>query len=134
MQANGCCILLQLEKKATAHEQESRKLPQHKLRADMKTRWGSVFDMIDRILEQQEAIVVLASDRKAAHLVPSWQDMDVLDSVAAVLCPLRDFTDLLSGETKVPILPLLTQIQDNILSHKETDSSLTTENQDKNQS
>ena len=66
--------------------------------ADMKAQWRSVIDMIDRILEQQEAVsVVLASDQKAAHLAPLWQDIDILDSVAAVLCPLQDCTDILAG-------------------------------------
>ena len=61
-------------------EQEDRKLPQHKLRVDAKTQWGSVLDIIDQILEQQEAIrVVLASDWKAAHLVPLWKNKDVLE-------------------------------------------------------
>lgn len=105
-------------------EQESKQLPKHRLRADVKTRWGSVLNMIDWILEQQKATrVVLASDRKAAHLVPTWQDTDVLDSVihVAVLRPLRDFTDLLAGESEVTvsaILPLLTHIQENIVKHK----------------
>ena len=36
--------------------------------------------MMEQIVEQQEAIrVVLASDRKVSHLIPSWQDLDVLD-------------------------------------------------------
>ena len=41
-----------------------------------------MFDMINCIMEQQETIrIVLASDQKTAHLVPTWQDMDVLESV-----------------------------------------------------
>ena len=97
----------------------------------MKTRWGSVFDMINRILEQQEPIrVVLASDRRTAHLVPTWQDMDVLESVVAVLSPLREFTDLLAGEKKVTvsaILPLLHHIQNTILTNTPGESYLTKE-------
>ena len=32
---------------------------------DVVTRWGSIFDMISRILEQQQALsAVLAEDRK----------------------------------------------------------------------
>ena len=35
-----------------------------------------------RILEQQDAIrMVLGQDRKVSHLVPTWQDFDVLESV-----------------------------------------------------
>ena len=36
----------------------------------------------ERIVEQQDTIrVVLSQDRKVSHLVPSWQDFDVLKSV-----------------------------------------------------
>ena len=39
-----------------------------------------------RVLQQMEAVrVVLVSDRKASHLIPSWQDCDVLDSIAGAL-------------------------------------------------
>ena len=44
-------------------------------------------------MEQQEAIwVVLASDHKVPHLIPSWQDFDVLDSLLVVLHPLHQMT------------------------------------------
>ena len=111
--------------------QEEKKLPKHKLKADCPTRWGSAFDMISRIVEQQEAIrVVLANDRKTAHLIPTWQDFDVLDSMLAVLTPLREMTDTLSGEKSVSISavkPLLRHICDTVLLRKEGDSTLTTE-------
>ena len=55
--------------------------------------------MIERIIEQRKPIrSVLGSDRALAHLVPTWQDQDVLDSIIVVLRPLRDFADLLAGE------------------------------------
>ena len=61
--------------------QHERQLPVHKLKADTPTRWGSSLSMLQRITEQQEAIrVVLATDRKASHLIPTWQDFEVVDS------------------------------------------------------
>ena len=70
-------------------EQEKKILPKHRLNADVTTRWGSVFDMIEQIIEQREPIwSVLGSDRASAHLVPTWQDQDILHSIIAVLRPL----------------------------------------------
>ena len=74
--------------------------------------------------------IILASDRRTAHLVPTWQDMDVLESVVAVLSPLCEFTDLLAGKKKVTvsaILPLLRHIQGTILADKRGGSNLTKE-------
>ena len=42
--------------------------------------------MISRILEQIR--LVLSSDRTASHLVPIWQDLDVLKSVNSAVSPL----------------------------------------------
>ena len=70
-------------------EQEKKNLPKHRLKADVKTRWGSVFDIIERIIEQREPIrSVLGNDRASAHLVPTWQDQDVSDSIIVVLRPI----------------------------------------------
>ena len=70
--------------------QEQKKLPVHRLKLDVVTRWGSAYDMVERVLEQMEAIrIVLGGDRNSSHLIPTWQDRDVLDSVAAALKPLK---------------------------------------------
>ena len=51
--------------------------------------------MVSRILEQEEAIrLVLSSDRKACHLIPSWQDIDVLQSIDRALAPISSLTDI----------------------------------------
>ena len=45
---------------------------------------GSVFDMIDCNMKQQEPIrIVLVGDQRTALSVPTWQDMNVLESVVA---------------------------------------------------
>ncbi|XP_044189519.1 uncharacterized protein LOC122968392 [Thunnus albacares] len=60
--------------------------------------------MTERVLEKEAAIQqVLKVDRKARHLVHTWQDIDVLESVKKALSPLRDFTDALSGEDYVSL-------------------------------
>ena len=75
---------------------------QKKLKADVSTRGASTADMVSRIVGKQEAIrVVLGEDRDTSHLVPSQQDVNVLESIDEVTKPLRDITDLLSGEKRV---------------------------------
>ena len=53
--------------------------------------------MVSRKLEQEEAIcTVLAKDRKTIHIVPTWQDINVLASIDRALSPLSNLTDMLS--------------------------------------
>lgn len=60
--------------------------------------------MVERLVEQMEAVrVVLASDRRSSHLIPSWQDCDILDSITGALKSLKEMTDDLSGEKEVTI-------------------------------
>ena len=56
---------LAVGKKAVIYEQDTLNLPTHKFIADVSNRWGSTFEMVSRIIEQEEAIcAVLADDRK----------------------------------------------------------------------
>ena len=103
-------------------------LPQHSLVNDCVTRWGSQQKMVERILEQESAIQqVLGPDRRCSHLIPTWQDVEVLQSIHAVLSPLADFTDMLSGEERVTasaIKPLLNVLQNKVLVASGTDTTL----------
>ena len=55
---------------------------------DCATRWGSRQKMVSRLLEQESSIrQVLSADRKATHLIPTWQDLEVLESIQAALSP-----------------------------------------------
>ena len=65
----------------------------------MSNKMGSQIKMKERILHAIRQ--VLSNDRKSVHLIPSWQDTEVLESIKSALGPLRDFTDLLSGEKHV---------------------------------
>ena len=111
--------------------QQQKDLPLKKLKGDVCTRWGSTADMIERIVEQQDAIhVVLSQDRKVSHLVPSWQDFDVLKSVLEAVKGFKDLTDLLSGEKRVTcsaIKPLIKVIHDKMVIPKDDDTALTIE-------
>ena len=105
------------------------KLNQRSLVADCSTRWGSMEKMVRRILEQEEAIrVVLSADRKTTHIVPTWQDIDVLKAIHKALSPLSSLTDMLSGEEYVTVsavLPMLTLISDELLQDEQSDTQLT---------
>lgn len=115
-------------------KQKSLKLPQHKLIHDEPTRWGSIYDMVERFCEQQQAVcAVLADDRKKWFLMPKDTDMTTLETVRDVLAPLSDFTDALSGEkeaTLLSVLPLLWKIQA-CLKDEEGDSPLALEMKEK---
>ena len=55
--------------------------------------------MVGRILEQKEAIRLAPSaDRSAFHLISSWQDIDVVESIDKTVSPLHELTDILFGE------------------------------------
>ena len=85
--------------------------------------------MISRVLEQEKALhQVLSMDRKTAHLVPTWQDLEVLESINKALVPLADFTDIFSGEKYVTfsaLIPLLKHIIDDVLCEDNEDTTLT---------
>ena len=82
--------------------QRQKNLTEKKLKGDVVTRWGSKVEMMQRVMEQQQDIhMVLSQDRKVSHLVPTWQDFDVLESVLEAMKGFADLTDLLSGEKRV---------------------------------
>ena len=79
-------------------------LPSHNLITKSLTRWGSRQLMVEQMLEQEKAIAqVLGADKKSRHLVPTWQDIDVLESMNKAVSPLKEFTDALSGEAYVSV-------------------------------
>ena len=108
--------------------QTDHNLPSHTLIADCPTRRGSIHKMVARILEQVTAIrMVLSADHKYSHLLPTWQDIEVLEVINEVLSPLADLTDLLSGEKYVSvssIKPVVKHIRSDALAEKDDDVSL----------
>ncbi|KAL6465735.1 hypothetical protein MHYP_G00258680 [Metynnis hypsauchen] len=92
------------KKRDLAAAQEEYNLPKHKFVSETPTRWGSHQQMVKRVLEQKRAITeVLSKDKKTRSLVPTWQDVDILESIDAALSPLLEFTDALSGESYVSV-------------------------------
>ncbi|CAM4697888.1 unnamed protein product [Leuciscus chuanchicus] len=96
-------------------------LPQHLLISESPTRWGSRQKMIERFLEQEKAITrVLGADKKTRHLVPTWQDLEVLEATNKAVKPLQDFTDALSGESYRRKKELTKTIKANIMRYLES--------------
>ena len=94
----------------------------------VKTRWGSTYNMVERFLEQQQAIsAVLAEDRRCWHLMPNDGQVSVLENLADVMKPLYFLIDGLAGEKEVPasaVRPVLKHITE-VCTHKEGDNQLT---------
>ena len=84
--------------------------------------------MVSRIIEQQQAIcAVLASDRKHWHKMPSDAEFATLEALCAVLEPLSNFTDALSGEKHVTVSavhPLLDHILTSLVSSSSDDCTV----------
>ena len=103
-------------------------LPGHQLITESATRWGSKLNMIERVLEQESALAkVLSADKKTRPLVPTWQDIEVLEVVKKTLKSLQDFTDALSGEEYVTlsyIRPVLHLFNTSLLAPEEGDTEL----------
>lgn len=62
------------------------------------------------------------------HLVPTWQDTDVLESINGALGPLQEFTDALSGENYVSVSylkPVLHLLRTSTLAESGQDTDLT---------
>lgn len=78
--------------------QVNLQLCKHSLVPDCITRWGS---MVKMVLEQEDAIsTVLGADSKAAHLIPPWQDLEVLTTIDQVLSPLSCLNNILSERVR----------------------------------
>uniref|UniRef100_A0A671SCA6 BED-type domain-containing protein n=1 Tax=Sinocyclocheilus anshuiensis TaxID=1608454 RepID=A0A671SCA6_9TELE len=108
-------------------KQKDLQLPEHRMIHDEPTCWDSAYEMVERFLEQQQAVCsVLADDRKKWHLMPKDSDITVLETVKEVLSPVSSFTDALSGEkhtTLSAVLPLSWKIF-STLTVEEGDSNL----------
>lgn len=121
--------ILGKKRRDLAIAQNEMDLPKHALMTETPTKWGSRQKIIERILEEKRAIAeVLRADRKSRHLVLTWQDVEILESLNKVLSPLQDFTDALSAEHYVSVSylnPVLHLFNTSILTEKENGTQLT---------
>jgi len=109
--------------------QVEKNISQHSLIADCPTRWGSMGKMVARLLEQDEVVqIVLSSDQKTRHLVATWQDVHVWESLHKALSSLDDLTDFLSGDSHImvsSIVPVLHNLAADVLKQLPDDTEVT---------
>ncbi|KAL7868756.1 hypothetical protein SRHO_G00101400 [Serrasalmus rhombeus] len=109
--------------KDLAAAQEEYYLSKHNLVSETPTRWGSRQQMVKRAITE-----VLSKDKKTRSLVPTWQDVDILESIDAALSPLLELTDALSGESYVSVSflkPVMHLFNASILKEAEDDTEFT---------
>ena len=98
-------------------------LPKHKLIQGVQHRWNSVFDMIERLCEQQAAVAaVLHNHRDLLHLEHSPAEWRLLEDLCKVLEPFKDAITYLSA-SRYPTLSVLGPVLHKILKNLEEDSS-----------
>uniref|UniRef100_A0A3P9LVT4 BED-type domain-containing protein n=1 Tax=Oryzias latipes TaxID=8090 RepID=A0A3P9LVT4_ORYLA len=116
------------KKEKLQKEQVEHNLPQHGL-VLVSCAWGTKQKMVARILEQIPAIRwVLMDDRRRQHLIPTWQDIEVLESINSALKKVADFKDALSSKKTVTassVLPVLQLLTEDILLPTNEDMELT---------
>ncbi|KAK0151805.1 Zinc finger BED domain-containing protein 1 [Merluccius polli] len=95
--------------KALQKKQEQMGLASHRLIQSCKTRWNSVCDMFDRLVEQRWAVAAVLSDRTVTKLQDArilelkdeyWQ---LMEETQPVLRALKCATTLMSAEKDVSI-------------------------------
>ncbi|CAM4672977.1 unnamed protein product [Leuciscus chuanchicus] len=87
--------------KALETKQQQMKLPPHKLIQSCKTRWNSVCDMFERLLEQRWAVTAVLSDRT----VTKAQDARILELKDAHWQLIEDVVPTLKALNRKPELP-----------------------------
>ncbi|XP_035992541.1 zinc finger BED domain-containing protein 1-like [Fundulus heteroclitus] len=95
--------------KALEEKQHQMSLPPHRLIQSCKTRWNSVCDMFERLVEQRWAVSAVLSDRSVTKLADArtlelrddyWQ---LMEDMAPVLGTLKCATTVMFAESEVSI-------------------------------
>lgn len=98
-----------LASEALEQKQVQMCLPQHKLMQSSKTRWDTICDMFERLLEQRWAIKAVLSDRtitsrqEAQALEIEDDCWQTIENFTPVLATLKWATTVISAETEVSI-------------------------------
>lgn len=98
-------------------------LPHHKLTQDIMTRWNSSFDMLERFLEQQPAIVatLMSKDLRKGHLdVGTLSESDIanMEDIVQLMGPVKMATTVMCEEDR-PTLSVIAPLQAKLLKHQQ---------------
>ena len=85
------------------------KMAEKKLIQSCKTRWNSVYDMFERLIEQRWAVTAVLSDRTVTKLSDarvldlSSEHWKLMEEVLPVLNKLKSATTVMSSESEVSV-------------------------------
>ncbi|KAI7790334.1 putative zinc finger BED domain-containing protein 1-like [Triplophysa rosa] len=94
---------------ALRQKQQEQNMPKHKLIQHCLTRWNSVCDMFERLLEQRWAVCAVLSDRNVTKLADAGtldlkdEHWEIVEELAPVLKSLKCATTAMCSETHVSI-------------------------------
>lgn len=88
--------------KALLNEQKQLQLPEHRLIQSCSTRWNSTYYMLDRLVEQKEAIVNVITNsiksRTNDNLLLLEKEWDEVKQIVKILTPFEKVTTVLSSQ------------------------------------
>lgn len=125
-----------LANEALTKAQQVLNLPQHKLIQSVKTRWNSVYYMMERLLEQKLAILHVLNDRTvtlrkiALDLIIQEEEWNNIEEIVNILKPFELATTFMSSEkqpTASIIQPLSISFKNNFLKINQNDNEFISE-------
>lgn len=79
-------------------------IPQHCMVQEVSTRWNSSYYMVNRVVEQQQALCATLFELRKGDLMPTDQEFLVMETY--VMKPLVEITEALGGQKFVTISTL----------------------------
>lgn len=116
--------------------QDRLNLPKHRLIQCVKTRWNSVYFMLERLRDQKPAIEQVLNDdnittvHRAISLEITGNEWRLINDLVVVLKPLQVSTTVLCSETTVTssmVLPVVDSLVSRFLQEKSSDATVITE-------